>query len=90
MIVYTFGIQEMTKKIFIAMQGVAYGRADFRISNNGEVYFLEMNPNCGLFYTSPEDNSYSVQDADFILKNEVSFSCFTSNNEQFKRFCFFL
>jgi len=56
------------------MRGVGYGRADFRVSDNGDVYFLEMNPNCAIFYP-PEEHANALQDADFILKNEVSFSC---------------
>ena len=45
------------------MEGVSYGRVDIRMNDNGDLYFLEMNPNCGIFYT-PKQNYGS---ADFIL-----------------------
>mmetsp|Transcript_24213 Transcript_24213/g.61589 ORF Transcript_24213/g.61589 Transcript_24213/m.61589 type:complete len:672 (-) Transcript_24213:441-2456(-) len=47
---------------FKALRGVSYGRADFRVTNDGRVVFLEMNPNCGVFY--PPD---AMGSADFIL-----------------------
>jgi D-alanine-D-alanine ligase len=55
----------MTKKIFVGLRGVSYGRADIRVNKNGEPYFLEMNPNCGIFYKESEAGS-----ADFILLND--------------------
>eukprot|EP00758_Cryptobia_borreli_P004163 Tbor_TRINITY_DN4218_c0_g1::TRINITY_DN4218_c0_g1_i1::g.23918::m.23918/K01921/ddl; D-alanine-D-alanine ligase len=32
------------------MNGVGYGRCDFRVDDNGNVYFLEINSNCGMLY----------------------------------------
>jgi len=43
-------IRNMCKKAFkTMMNGVGYGRIDVRIDKNNEPYFLEINPNCGLF-----------------------------------------
>lgn len=61
----TIKLKEMTKKIFVGLHGVSYGRADIRVDKNGTPYFLEMNPNCGIFY--PRDQAGS---ADFILFND--------------------
>eukprot|EP00474_Spongospora_subterranea_P010777 CRZ11235.1 hypothetical protein [Spongospora subterranea] len=44
--------------------GVGYGRSDLRIDANGNVFMLEINPNCGIFYP---DNDGS---ADLILAND--------------------
>jgi len=56
--------------MFRALRGVGYGRADFRVNAKGEVYFLEMNPNCGLFYTAPDDDPGILGSADFILRQD--------------------
>lgn len=42
---------EMARNSFVhVLNGVGYGRADFRIDEKGHVYFLEINPNCGMWY----------------------------------------
>jgi len=50
--------------------GVGYRRADFRVNAKGEAYFLEMNGNCGLFYTAPDDDPDKLGSADFILRQD--------------------
>lgn len=53
--------------VFSALRGVSYGRADFRVdAATGEPYFLEMNPNCGIFYPPGSFGS-----ADFILSHDA-------------------
>lgn len=49
-------ITEMARNAFkYIMNGVGYGRVDFRIDElTGEPYFLEINPNCGMWY-APKD-----------------------------------
>lgn len=49
-------IIDMARNAFrYIMNGVGYGRVDFRIDERtGEPYFLEINPNCGMWY-SPKD-----------------------------------
>ena len=56
-------LKEMAVKSFQSMEGRGYGRIDVRSDETGQhLYFLEVNPNCGLFY--PEGLYGS---ADFIL-----------------------
>jgi D-alanine-D-alanine ligase-like ATP-grasp enzyme len=49
-------IVEMARNAFkYIMNGVGYGRVDFRIDEeSGVPYFLEINPNCGMWY-APKD-----------------------------------
>jgi D-alanine-D-alanine ligase len=55
--------REAATKAFVAiLGGIGYGRSDFRVDADGKVWFLEINPNCGLFYPD-EDGS-----ADFVLQ----------------------
>eukprot|EP00897_Mesotaenium_endlicherianum_P002602 jgi/Mesen1/236/ME1142233C07542 len=55
-------LREMAQKVFLGLGGVGYGRIDARSDGAGNVFFLEMNPNCGIFYHP--DNMGS---ADYIL-----------------------
>ena len=48
-------IQEMSKKIFLGLGGVGYGRTDIRMTADGELFMLEINPNCAILYP-PEQN----------------------------------
>ncbi|MEZ4727801.1 MAG: SET domain-containing protein-lysine N-methyltransferase [Caldilineaceae bacterium] len=43
-------LEEMGKKVFLGVEGVSYGRCDIRMNEAGELFILEINPNCGLFY----------------------------------------
>ena len=58
-------IMEVARRAFKAMMGgVGYGRTDLRIQRTtNEVYFLEINPNCGIMYPPGQEGS-----ADWILK----------------------
>jgi D-alanine-D-alanine ligase len=51
------------EKIFTAVNAVGYGRLDFRVNDKNEIYFLEMNLTCSVFYKDGYEGS-----ADFILK----------------------
>jgi len=62
-----FKLKEMSKKIFVALGGVGYGRTDIRVNEKGEPYFLEINPNCGIFYPAPEEDPTALGSADFVL-----------------------
>lgn len=57
------GLRDAAKKIFLAFSGVGYCRMDFRVNAKREIYFLELNFTCSVFYTDGWDGS-----ADFILK----------------------
>ncbi|KAG2422941.1 hypothetical protein HXX76_015692 [Chlamydomonas incerta] len=47
---------------FQATRGVSYGRCDFRVDAAGDIYLLEINPNCGVLYPPGLHGS-----ADYIL-----------------------
>ncbi|HEY6063870.1 MAG TPA: SET domain-containing protein-lysine N-methyltransferase [Chitinophagaceae bacterium] len=52
-----------TEKIFKGFNGVGYARLDFRVNDKNEVYFLEINFTCSVFYKDGYEGS-----ADFVLK----------------------
>lgn len=56
-------LREAAKKIFIGFNGVGYARLDFRVNEAGDIYFLEINFTCSVFYKDGYEGS-----ADFILK----------------------
>ena len=47
-------IQDMSRKLFIGLGGTGYGRTDIRMNADGELFILEINPNCAILYC-PED-----------------------------------
>ncbi len=58
-------LKAATKQIFAAFGGVGYSRLDFRVNENNEVFFLEINFTCSAFYTNGYEGS-----ADYILNND--------------------
>jgi D-alanine-D-alanine ligase-like ATP-grasp enzyme len=56
-------LRQAAEKIFSGFGGVGYARMDFRVNENNEIYFLEINFTCSVFYTNGYEGS-----ADFILK----------------------
>ena len=52
-------------KIFDEFNGVGYARMDFRVNEKKEIFFLEINFTCSVFY----ENGYEGS-ADYILMNE--------------------
>lgn len=57
-------LRTISAQMFTGLNGSGYGRCDIRMNGEGELFMLEINPNCGVFY-SPED----AGSADFILLN---------------------
>ncbi len=55
-------LRTATEKIFKGFNGVGYARLDFRVNEKNEIYFLEINFTCSVFYTDGFEGS-----ADFIL-----------------------
>ncbi len=53
------------QKIFTAFAGVGYARLDFRVNENGDIFFLEINFTCSVFYEDGYEGS-----ADYILQHE--------------------
>ncbi|MGC4035562.1 MAG: SET domain-containing protein-lysine N-methyltransferase [Chitinophagaceae bacterium] len=51
------------EKIFKGFNGLGYARLDFRVNDKNEIFFLEINFTCSVFYTDGYEGS-----ADFVLK----------------------
>jgi D-alanine-D-alanine ligase len=73
-------LRDLSRKIFVALHGTGYGRTDIRVDSNGDAYFLEINPNCGIFYPTDSSQPDATQggSADFILDHDP-----TMNHRQF-------
>lgn len=56
-------LRKASEKIFNGFNGVGYARLDFRVDEEGELYFLEINFTCSVFYKDGYEGS-----ADFVLK----------------------
>ena len=54
------------QNIFTAFNGVGYARLDFRMNENGKLFFLEINFTCSVFYKDGYEGS-----ADYILKYDA-------------------
>lgn len=50
-------IQEVSRKMYLAMNGRGYARLDLRIRPNHELVILEINPNPGILYYGQDDRS---------------------------------
>ncbi|HEV7681595.1 MAG TPA: hypothetical protein VGO68_05700, partial [Pyrinomonadaceae bacterium] len=59
-------LEDMSRKLFMGLNGSGYGRCDIRMSEAGELYLLEINPNCDVAYPLEE----SAGSADLILLHE--------------------
>lgn len=62
---YERRLREYTLKIFQEFHCRGYARCDYRLGKDGELYMLEINPNCGIFYPPSDPGS-----ADFSLLND--------------------
>jgi D-alanine-D-alanine ligase-like ATP-grasp enzyme len=58
-------LKDYAAKIFKAFNGVGYARLDFRLNDANELYFLEINFTCSVFYDGGFEGS-----ADYILLND--------------------
>jgi D-alanine-D-alanine ligase len=58
-------LREQTMRVFKELGGNGYARCDYRMDASGDIYMLEINPNCGIFYPPHEPGS-----ADFSLLND--------------------
>ncbi len=56
-------LKDAALQIFQGFGGVGYARLDFRVNDKNEVFFLEINFTCSVFYTDGYEGS-----ADYILK----------------------
>jgi D-alanine-D-alanine ligase len=62
-------LREQTTRVFKAMDGNGYARCDYRMSADGTIHMLEINPNCGIFYSPEEPGS-----ADFSLIHDPAYN----------------
>ena len=58
-------LREAATRIFRSFGGVGYARLDFRVGANKEIFFLEINFTCSVFYKDGYEGS-----ADYILKHD--------------------
>jgi hypothetical protein len=58
-------LRNAAARIFRSFGGVGYARMDFRRNSKGELYFLEVNFTCSVFYTDGYEGS-----ADYILRHD--------------------
>lgn len=47
-------LKDMLRDLYVAMAGVGYARGDIRMGRDGQLYMIEINPNCGILF-KPED-----------------------------------
>jgi D-alanine-D-alanine ligase-like ATP-grasp enzyme len=60
-------LKRATEQIFKAFGGVGYARLDFRMDAKNDIYFLEINFTCSVFYEDGLEGS-----ADYILKYDAA------------------
>jgi len=58
-------LRKAASEVFIGFEGEGYARLDFRMNEEGEIYFLEINFTCSIFYPDGYEGS-----ADYILKHD--------------------
>ena len=50
-------LRDLSVRMFRGLRGTGYGRCDFRIDRDGRPFFLEINPNCGIYYPQSDPGS---------------------------------
>ena len=50
-------LRDAATAMFTGLGGTGYGRCDFRIDEAGRPFFLEINPNCGIYYPDTDPGS---------------------------------
>ncbi|MCG8466831.1 MAG: hypothetical protein MJB57_01280, partial [Gemmatimonadetes bacterium] len=58
-------LKKVSSRFFQALNGASYGRCDIRLDREGRPFMLEINANCGMFYSEEDAGS-----ADFCLFND--------------------
>ena len=58
-------LKDAALRVFLAFGGVGYARLDFRLDASAELFFLEVNFTCSVFYSDGYEGS-----ADYILRND--------------------
>ena len=58
-------LKSIAEQVYLSFNGVGYARMDFRMNNKGEIFFLEINFTCSVFYAEGYEGS-----ADYILMHD--------------------
>ena len=58
-------LKQAAERVFRGFDGVGYARMDFRLNDRGELFFLDINFTCSVFYSDGYEGS-----ADYILKHD--------------------
>ena len=58
-------LKSIAEQVFLSFNGVGYARMDFRMNDKGEIFFLEINFTCSVFYAEGYEGS-----ADYILMHD--------------------
>lgn len=58
-------LRAISADFFVGLRGASFGRCDIRMDAAGELYMLEINPNCGVYYPPSDGGS-----ADFALLHD--------------------
>jgi len=58
-------LQSIGEQVFMSFNGMGYARMDFRMDAKGDIYFLEINFTCSVFYAEGLEGS-----ADYILMHD--------------------
>ncbi len=53
-------LRELSGKVFRGLNGAGFGRVDIRVTPDGEPFFLEINPNCGVYYPESDPGSADI------------------------------
>lgn len=73
-------LMDCSYNIYKKMNGSGYARFDYRVNKKGEIYFIELNPNCSLFYppnnasSADEILSFHKEDKQKFVDNLLSFA----------------
>jgi D-alanine-D-alanine ligase len=60
-------IKKMSAEMFKKMNGSGYARCDIRMNKNGELFMLEINPNCSIYF--PKEDPSSADEILFYENN---------------------
>jgi D-alanine-D-alanine ligase-like ATP-grasp enzyme len=58
-------LERSAERMFRGFDGVGYARMDFRLNDRGELFFLDINFTCSVFYSDGYEGS-----ADYVLKHD--------------------
>ena len=58
-------LRDEAARFFVALGGTSFGRCDVRVDRDGTPFFLEINPNCGVYYPPTDPGS-----ADLCLQQD--------------------